>query len=319
MHAHDQKPKLWGDKRYHAFNWHLRQEFGAKVVRVALDGGFTCPNRDGTLGIGGCVYCSGRGSGDFAGSADISIHEQFEQVRRLLAKKWPRAKYLAYFQAFTNTYAPVSRLRELYAEALNEPGVVGLAISTRPDCLPGDVLDHLNELNRQTYLWVELGLQTIHEQTLAWIGRGHTYAQFLSAVHELRERGIRVCVHIILGLPGETREAMLRTAEVVAALPVQGLKIHLLHVLRSTRLARQFAEQPFPLLERDEYVELVADVLEILPPDMVIHRLTGDGPPDDLIAPLWSRKKWEVLNAIDAELLRRDSWQGKKYRLPVQP
>ena len=313
------RPVFWGDKRYHAFNWHLRQEFGAKVVRVALDGGFTCPNRDGTLGTGGCAYCSGRGSGDFAGMPDISIHAQFEQIRSVLAKKWPRAKYLAYFQAFTNTYAPVSRLREVYTAALNEPDVVGLAVATRPDCLPMDVLDYLSELNRQTYLWVELGLQTIHASTLTWIGRGHTYAQFLAAVQELRERGIRVCTHIILGLPGETREAMLRTAEAVAALPVQGLKIHLLHVLRATRLASEFAARPFPLLERDEYVRLVVDVLELLPPDMIIHRLTGDGPPDDLIAPLWSRKKWEVLNAIDAELARRDSWQGKRRLLPDRP
>ncbi|MDR3288418.1 MAG: TIGR01212 family radical SAM protein [Peptococcaceae bacterium] len=298
------------NRRYHAFNGHLRRIFSEKVFKVALDAGFTCPNRDGVLGSEGCIYCSGRGSGDFAGRAELSIHEQFVQGREMMNRKWPQAKYIAYFQAFTNTYGSVETLRKVYEEALSEPGVVGLAIATRPDCLPDDVVRYLAELNRRTYLWVELGLQTIHKRTLDWIGRGHDYRQFLQGARALQKHRIRVCAHLILGLPGESREDMLASAQAVARLPAQGIKLHLLHVLRGTRLAAAFQRQEIPLLGREQYVALVADILEILPADMVIQRLTGDGPPADLIAPAWSRKKWEILNAIDAELERRNSWQG---------
>lgn len=231
-----------------------------------------------------------------------------------MKKKWPKAKYLAYFQAFTNTYAPVERLREVYEASLLEEGVVGLSISTRPDCLPEEVLDYLEELNRRTYLWVELGLQSIHDRSLERIARGHDYAQFLRGLDQLQARGIRVCAHIILGLPGESREEMIETALAAAHLPLQGLKIHLLHVLKGTPLASFYRNHPFELMTKEDYVSLVVDMLEILPPEMIIHRLTGDGPPDDLIGPLWSRKKWEVLNAIDAELIRRDTWQGKRFQ-----
>ncbi|KGP76856.1 hypothetical protein JT05_02465 [Desulfosporosinus sp. Tol-M] len=298
-------------KRYRTFNEQLRERFGGKIVKISLDAGFTCPNRDGTLGIGGCVYCSERGSGDYAGDQRLSIPDQFIAVKERMKNKWPSAQYIAYFQAHTNTYAAVKRLREVYEEALAEENVVGLSISTRPDCLPEDVLDYLEELNRRTYLWVELGLQSIHSKTMEWIGRGHDYAQFLKGLEQLQARGIRVCAHIILGLPGETKAEMVETAQAVAQLPLQGIKIHLLHVLRGTPLATIYQNVPFDLLTKEEYVSLVVDILEILPPEVVIHRLTGDGPPDDLLGPLWSRKKWEVLNAIDAELERRDSWQGK--------
>lgn len=299
-------------KRYHTFNEHLRERFGEKIFKVSLDAGFTCPNRDGTLGTGGCVYCSERGSGDFAGDQRLSISDQFIEVKERMAKKWPDAQYIAYFQAYTNTYASVGRLRKIYEEALAEEKVVGLSISTRPDCLPEEVLDYLDELNQRTYLWVELGLQSRHDRTMEWIGRGHDYAQFLQGLGQLHTRGIRVCAHIILGLPGETRAEMMETAQAVAKLPLQGIKIHLLHVLRGTPLATIFQNEPFDLMTKEEYVSLVVDILEILPPEVVIHRLTGDGPPDVLIGPLWSRKKWEVLNAIDAELERRESWQGKR-------
>jgi len=302
-------------KRYRTFNEQLRERFGGKIFKVSLDAGFTCPNRDGTLGIGGCVYCSERGSGDFAGDQRLSIPDQFIEVKERMKKKWPNAQYIAYFQAYTNTYATVKRLREVYEEALAEKNVVGLSISTRPDCLPEDVLDYLEELNQRTYLWVELGLQSSHDRTMEWIGRGHDYAQFLKGLEQLRSRGIRVCAHIILGLPGETKAEMIETAQAVAKLPLEGIKIHLLHVLRGTPLAIIFQHEPFDLMTKEEYVSLVVDILEILPPEVVIHRLTGDSPPDDLIGPLWSRKKWEVLNAIDAELERRDSWQGKKAEI----
>lgn len=307
----DDFPVWWGGKRYHAFNGHLRHRFGEKVFKVSLDAGFTCPNRDGRVGYGGCVYCSERGSGDFAGEQTLSIHQQFGEVQAQMHKKWPKAKYLAYFQAYTNTYAELGELRQLYEQALSEPGVVGLAISTRPDCLPPEVLDYLAELNQRTYLWVELGLQSIHDRTLEWINRGHDYAQFLSGLSALQKRGIRVCGHLILGLPGESREDMLMSAQAVGDLGLDGIKLHLLHVLRGTPLGVLYQREPFALLTQAEYVTLVADILEILPPEMVIQRLTGDGPPDDLIAPLWSRKKWEVLNAIDAELTKRNTWQGK--------
>ena len=300
------------NKRYHTFNEHLRNRFGEKVFKVSLDAGFTCPNRDGTQGTGGCVYCSARGSGDFAGEQTLSLHDQFSVVKERMTKKWPKAKYIAYFQAYTNTYASVDRLRQVYEQALAEEKVIGLSISTRPDCLPEDVLGYLEELNLRTYLWVELGLQSSHDRTMEWIGRGHDYAQFLEGLGQLHSRGIRVCAHIILGLPGETKAEMMETAQAVARLPLEGIKIHLLHVLRGTPLATIYQHEPFELMTQEGYVSLVVDIIEILPPEMVIHRLTGDGPADDLIGPLWSRKKWEVLNAIDAELERRDSWQGKK-------
>ncbi|MDD4345470.1 MAG: TIGR01212 family radical SAM protein [Desulfitobacteriaceae bacterium] len=299
-------------KHYNSFNQHLRAVFGEKVFKVPLDAGFTCPNRDGTLGWEGCIYCSARGSGDFAGEQKLSLPEQFEQSRKMMLKKWPKAKYIAYFQAYTNTYAPSGRLREIYGQVLNLPGVVGIAIATRPDCLPKDVLDYLEELNRVTYLWVELGLQSIHQKSLDWIGRGHDYAAFCQALTELRNRDIKVCGHIILGLPGESKEDMLVTARAIAALPLQGIKLHLLHVLAGTPLAKIYRKNPFPLLTAEEYINIIVDILELLPAEMIIQRLTGDGPPDDLIGPLWSRKKWETLNAIDAELERRDSRQGKK-------
>jgi len=301
-------------KRYHTFNEHLRSRFGEKVFKVSLDAGFTCPNRDGTLGWSGCVYCSERGSGDFAGDQKLSLHDQFIEVAERMKRKWPNAKYLAYFQAYTNTYASVERLREVYEEALAEENVIGLSISTRPDCLPEDVLDYLEELNQRTYLWVELGLQSSHNRTMEWIRRGHDYTQFLKGLDQLRSRGIRVCVHIILGLPGESQAEMMETAQAVASLPIQGIKLHLLHVLKGTPLATIYQHEPFELMKKEDYVSLVVDILEILPSEMVIHRLTGDGPPEDLIGPLWSRKKWEVLNAIDAELERRDTWQGKKAK-----
>lgn len=306
-------PSLWGGKRYNALNAYLRRLFGVKVFKVMLDGGFTCPNRDGRVGIGGCTFCSSRGSGDFAGARRDSLTKQFHEVKDRMHLKWPEAKYIGYFQAFTNTYAPVERLREMYETILGEEDVVGLSIATRPDCLPDDVVRLLAEINRRTELWVELGLQTIHEATAERINRGHDYPTYVEGVEKLHRHGIRVVSHIILGLPGETREMMMETARAVADLGVHGIKIHLLHLLRKTPLVKEYEKGLFRLLEKEEYVSLVVDILEILPPEMVIHRLTGDGPPDLLIGPLWSRKKWEVLNAIDEELERRGSRQGIYY------
>lgn len=309
-----QPPSMWGDKRYYTWNTYLRNQFGEKVFKVMLDGGFTCPNRDGTVAIGGCTFCSARGSGDFAGFRRDSLEKQFRDVRDRMHKKWPKAKYIGYFQAYSNTYAPVEELRPMYETILNQEGVVGLAIATRPDCLPDDVVELLAEINERTHLWVELGLQTIHERTSKLINRGHDTATYYDAVERLRKHNIRICSHIIVGLPQETEEEMMQTAQAVAHMDVQGIKIHLLHLLKKTPMVKQYEQGLVRLLEKDEYVKIVCDMLEILPPDMVIQRLTGDGPPDLLIGPMWSRKKWEVLNAIDAELVRRNSWQGKYYQ-----
>ncbi|RHB51689.1 TIGR01212 family radical SAM protein [Exiguobacterium sp. AM39-5BH] len=305
-----QKP--FGEARYHKLNEAYRREFGGKVFKVPLDGGFTCPNRDGLVSKGGCTFCSDDGSGDFAGNACDPIAVQFSEVKARLHRKWKHASYIAYFQAFSNTYAPVARLRELFEPALEEEGVVGLSIATRPDCLPDDVVDYLAELNERTSLTVELGLQTIHDVTARKINRGHDYKTFLEGLDKLRRRNISVVVHIINGLPGETTDMMLDTAREVAKMDVQGIKIHLLHVLKQTPLARQYEKGLLELMDEATYVSLVCDQLEVLPPEIVIHRLTGDGPPDLLIGPTWSRHKMSVLNAIDAELMRRDSFQGKK-------
>ena len=306
-------PLMWGDKRYHTLNSYLRQTFGTKVFKVMLDAGFTCPNRDGSIATGGCTFCSARGSGDFAGWRRDNLVTQFNEVKNRQHRKWPDAKYIGYFQAYSNTYAPVDVLREYYEVILAQEDVVGLSIATRPDCLPDDVIELLAELNEKTYLWVELGLQTIHESTSELINRAHDTACYYEAVEKLRKHNIRVCSHIIFGLPGETEEMMLETARAVAHMDVQGIKLHLLHLMRKTPMVKQYEAGLLQFLEQDQYVRLIVDALEMLPPEMVIHRLTGDSPPDLLIGPLWSRNKWEVLTAIDRELVRRETWQGKKY------
>ncbi|MFC4103309.1 TIGR01212 family radical SAM protein [Paenibacillus xanthanilyticus] len=305
------EPLLWSDKRFHTWNYEMREQFHGKVFKVTLDAGFTCPNRDGSIAKGGCTFCSARGSGDFAGSRRDDLITQFNTIRDRQHQKWPDAQYIGYFQAYTNTYAPVDELREYYETVLALPGVVGLSIATRPDCLPDDVVDYLAELNERTYLWVEMGLQTIHESTSALINRAHDTACYLDAVERLRARGIRVCAHIIYGLPQETREMMLDTGRAVANMDVQGIKIHLLHLMRKTPMVKQYEAGLLRFLERDEYIDLVVDTLEWLPPEMIVHRVTGDAPRELLIGPMWSTNKWDVLNGIDKELRRRDTWQGK--------
>ncbi|MBC1513336.1 TIGR01212 family radical SAM protein [Listeria booriae] len=301
------------NKRYHTWNYCLRDHFGYKVFKVALDGGFDCPNRDGTVAHGGCTFCSAAGSGDFAGDRVDDLQTQFHTIKEKMHTKWKDGKYMAYFQAFTNTHAPVAELREKYESVLNEPGVVGLSIATRPDCLPDDVVDYLAELNDRIYLWVELGLQSAHNETGVLINRAHDYDCYVEGVAKLHAHGIRVCTHIINGLPRETPEMMMQTVQKVVESGVAGIKIHLLHLLKGTPMVQQYQNGELKFLTKDDYVSLVCDQLEILPPEMVIHRITGDGAIDDLIGPIWSLNKWEVLNSIDAELVRRDSWQGKFY------
>lgn len=300
-------------KRYHTWNYHLRNKFGHKVFKVSLDGGFDCPNRDGTVAHGGCTFCSAAGSGDYAGNRTESLIQQFNDIKEKMHTKWKDGKYMAYFQAYTNTHAPVEVLREKYETVLNQEGVVGLSIATRPDCLPDDVVEYLAELHQRTYLWVELGLQTVHEQTAQLINRAHDYPSYVEGVEKLRKHGIRVCSHIINGLPQESTDMMMDTAREVAKLDVQGIKIHLLHLLKGTPMVKQYEKGMLEFLSLDQYVQLVCDQLEILPPEMIVHRITGDGPIDLMIGPMWSVNKWEVLNAIDAELERRNSWQGKYW------
>lgn len=307
---------------YFTIGEYLKERFGCKVIKLSLDAGFTCPNRDGSKGLGGCTFCSEAGSGDFASWGDFASPQQItaamEEQVLLLSQKWPRGKYLAYFQAHTNTYAPVSVLRELFETALSFPGVVGLAIATRPDCLPDDVMALLSELHQKTFLWVELGLQTAHEKTAELINRCYPRSIFEDAFFRLSQAGIRSVVHLMLGLPEETREDMLSSVRYVAAKHPFGVKLHLLHLLSGTRLAETMTaeaacadrdlQEYFP--SRDEYIRLIADVLELLPPDVTIHRLTGDGPRRLLLAPLWSTDKRAVLNGVRQELKRRGTHQG---------
>lgn len=304
-------PYAADNKRYHTWNYHLREHFGHKVFKVAIDGGFDCPNRDGTVAFGGCTFCSASGSGDFAGDRAEHVITQFNTVKERMHLKWKDGKYLGYFQAFTNTHAPVEVLKETFEPILEQEGVVGLSIATRPDCLPDDVVEYLAELNERTYLWVEMGLQTIHEKTARIINRAHDFQTYVDGVEKLRKHNIRICTHIINGLPLETPEMMLETAKAVAEMDVQGIKLHLLHLLKGTAMMKQYEKGLVEFLSLEDYVSLVCDQLEILPPEMVIHRITGDGPPDLMVGPMWSLKKWEVLNAIDDELKRRNSYQGK--------
>ncbi len=302
------------NKRYYTLDYHLRQKFSSKVCKVPLNAGFTCPNRDGTKGVGGCTYCSAQGSGDFAGDPSEPIAEQFHKVRELLLKKWPNALCIPYFQAFTNTYAPVEVLKKCFEPVLAWEKTVGLSIATRADCLPDEVVAYLAELNQRTALTVELGLQTIHDETAERINRGHSYAEFLAGYHKLQAHGIPTCIHIINGLPGESREMMLQTVRAVSALRPHSVKLHLLHVLKGTRLAEDYLAGGFETLSLPEYVGIICDQLELLPPETVIQRITGDGARDSLIAPLWSLKKFVVMNEIDKELCRRGSYQGIAYR-----
>lgn len=306
-------PIMFGDKRYHSWNFHLRQQFGEKIFKIPLDAGFDCPNRDGSVASGGCTFCSERGSGDFAGDRKDDLITQFNTIKEKMHSKWPTGKYLGYFQAYTNTYAPVEQLKEMYEVILEQEGVVGLSIATRPDCLPDDVVEYLGELNKRTYLWVELGLQTVHQRTADLINRAHDYQTYVDGVEKLRKHNIRICSHIINGLPLENYDMMMETAREVAKLDVQGIKIHLLHLLKKTPMVKQYEKGMLEFMSADDYIKLVCDQLEVIPPEMVVHRLTGDGPADLMIGPMWSLNKWQVLNGIEAELKNRNSWQGKLF------
>ena len=299
------------NKRYHTWNYHLRHKFGCKVMKIALNAGFTCPNIDGKKGYGGCTYCSELGSGDFAGDVSMNIMHQFEDIKQRMHKKWHEGKYMPYFQAHSNTYAAAEVLRDRFERVLREPEGVGISIATRADCLEDDVLDYLSELNERTYLIVELGLQSIYDVTGERINRCHTYAEFLEGYKKLKERNINVCVHLIDGLPDETPEMMIESAREVGKLMPHCIKLHLLHILKDTAMAKEYNEGKISVLEKDEYVDIIVRQLEVIPPEIIIQRLTGDGGRDSLIAPMWSLKKFEVLNAIDKLMVERNTYQGR--------
>jgi len=292
------------------------EKFHRKVFKIALNGDFTCPNRDGTLGVGGCIFCSDSGSGEFGGNKTKSLKDQFEEVLTMMSKKWSDGAYIAYFQANSNTYAPVERLRELFEEALSlSKDIIGLSIATRPDCLPQETVDYLGELNHRTFLTVELGLQTIHDETAKLIHRGHDLSIFVDAVKRLREKRIDVVVHIINSLPHESKDQMIETIKFLNQLDIQGIKIHMLYILKDTPMARYYEQEVFHLMTLPEYVDVTVEQLRHLREDIVVHRLTGDAPRDELIAPLWSLKKFVVTNEIDKLMRSLGAYQGEYHDL----
>ena len=284
---------------YYSFNQYLKDTFGCKVYKISINAGFTCPNRDGTLGTRGCIFCSKGGSGDFAESSTLSVTEQIESGKQRVSKKIKSGKYIAYFQAFTNTYAPVEMLAEKYCEAINHPDIVGISIATRPDCLGEEVLTLLSEINKIKPVFVELGLQTIHEKTAEYIRRGYPLSVYDAAIRALKNAGINTVVHLIIGLPNESREDMLKSVEYVCKSGADGIKLQLLHILKGTDLANDYLSGKFEALSMEEYLSIIKDCIKIIPKNVVIHRLTGDGPKKDLIAPLWSADKKSVLNALN--------------------
>ncbi len=302
------------NKRYYTLDYFYKHKFGCKIAKISLNAGMSCPNKDGRKGTGGCIYCSKLSSGDFAGKKEKCIKDQFEDIKKIMIHKWENAKFIAYFQAGSNTYAPLNKLKELYEEVLTFDNVVGLNIATRADCISKEVLDYLEDLSKRTYLTVELGLQSIHEKTAILINRCHTLEEFDLCVKKLRERKINVVVHIINSLPYETKEMMLETIDYLNTLDIQGVKIHMLHILKDTRLEKRYEKEKFPILTKEEYVDIVCTQLEKLNPNFVIHRITGDPKIEDLVEPKWLIKKFCVLNDIDKEMVRRNTFQGKKYK-----
>ena len=303
----------WDNRRYYSLDHYLKQTYGEKMYKISLNGGMTCPNRDGTLGSRGCIFCSAGGSGDFAADRTLSVAEQIEQGKSQALRKYSGNSYIAYFQAYTNTYAPVSHLRKLFTEAICHPDIRILDIATRPDCLGSDILHLLTELAQIKPVWIELGLQTIHPQSADFIRRGYCLPVFEQAVRRLRAAHIPVIVHVVLGLPCEDMEQMLATVRYLNTQDIQGVKFHLLHILKDTDLADHYQRHPFHLPDMEEYFEIIGKCLSILRPDIVIHRLTGDGPKSLLAAPLWTGNKRQVLNQMHAYLKTHDIWQGKEF------
>jgi radical SAM protein (TIGR01212 family) len=301
-------------KRYYQFSEYLKERFGCKVYKVTIDAGFTCPNRDGKLGWGGCTYCNNKGFSANSRQTLVPVSEQVRQGMEFMRRRYKAEKFIAYFQAYTNTYAPVESLKTLYDEALSFEDMVALSVGTRPDCVPDPVLDLIESYRSTHEVWIEYGLQTIHDKTLKLINRGHDYAAFRDALVRTKQRNLKVCIHVILGLPGESYDDIMATARAVAGMNIDSLKIHLMHVLRNTPLEKEYREGRFKTLGFDEYIRLVCDFLEYIPPSVSIQRLTADGPRSILLAPSWATEKRKTIAAIDAEFERRDSRQGMKSR-----
>lgn len=301
-------------KRYRDYNTYLREIFGERVQKISLDAGFSCPNRDGTISTKGCIYCDSRGSGTGAMvNSKMGLEDQIINGIKFAETKYKAEKFIAYFQAFTNTYGPVSRLRELYQSALNHKGMVGLSVGTRPDCIDHDILDLLSSFQKDYLVWIEYGLQSAHDATLSRINRGHDVVCFENAVHMTKKYGINICAHVMLGLPGEDHDMMMETARFVSALPIDGIKIHSLYLTKGTAMAELYSNGEYTCLEREVYIETLIDFIELLPPEMVIQRLTGDPNPSELLAPQWSGEKTLNLRLINKRMEERDSWQGKKF------
>ncbi len=306
---------MWNDKRYHTLDYEMKKIFGEKTIKLSIDGGFTCPNRDGTIGNKGCVFCSEKGSGDFNSDRSKSITDQINEQKLIMSKKWKSNTYIAYFQSYTNTYDSVENLRKKFNEALSCENIKGLAIATRPDCISEQIVKLLSELNNRTFLWVEIGLQSIHEKTANFIRRGYDLKQFEEAYEMLKCNNINMVIHLIVGLPTESKQQYLDTIKYISNKDIWGIKLHMLHILKNTDLAELYNSNNFKILTRDEYVNIVCDSLELLNPSTVIHRLTGDGKKSDLIEPLWTLDKLKVLSDIDKELKFRNSYQGKFFSL----
>lgn len=303
------------NKRYYTYDYFLRSTFGGKCAKITLDAGFTCPNIDGKCGVGGCIYCSSRGSGDFSQSSEMPLIEQYNRQKLLIQKKWSTDKFIPYLQAHTNTYSNIENLRNIYGQILDFPDIVGFNIATRADCLPQETVDYLAEIAEKTYLTVELGLQSVFDDTAKKINRGHTFEDFLVGYNRLKKASnkIKICIHLIDGLPGEDEEMMVESARVIGELHPDQIKFHLLHVLKNTVLAELYQKGEYNPLTLDEYAKIICRQLEVIPEDIVIGRITGDGKSEDLLAPDWSRKKFVVMNTIDKLLFQVNSWQGKLY------
>ena len=306
------------NKRYHTYNYYLKNKYHQKVAKVALNADFTCPNRDGTKGYGGCIFCSSSGSGDYAGNVHDHLEKQFQTISQIMKRKWPECAYIAYFQANTNTYGPLDKIKKMIQPFLEKEDVKGIALATRPDCLSEEIVRYLSEVNQTKDVYIELGLQTIHDQTSKLINRGHTYQEFLDGLALCRQYNLEVCVHIINGLPFETKKMMIETAKILGQLDIQALKIHMLFVVKNTKLQQMYENHEFEMLPRQEYIDIVVEQLRYINPEIVLERLTGDGKIDDLIAPMWSIKKVTILNDIDKQMKERDIYQGDLYKKIVQ-
>lgn len=302
------------NKRYYTWNYYLKQRFHQKVFKVALNANFSCPNRDGTCGVGGCTFCGSMGSGEYAGNIHDDLMQQFHLGIKRMQNKWPTGLAMPYFQAYSNTYAPLSILQNTFDPFMKLQDIPAISIATRADCLDPQKIAYLDSFTSQKEVWIELGLQSIHDKTAKRINRGHTYHQFLDCIAMLEKKDLKICVHIINSLPDETKEMMLETAASIAKLPIHAVKIHMLHIMEDTRLAYEYQQQPFHVLSKEEYIDIVISQLEMLPPHMIIQRLTGDGVKEHLITPNWTLRKVCVLNDIDKEMKRRNTWQGRCYQ-----